>query len=139
MLLVSACLLGVRCRYDGSAAPEDNVVCKESACVPVCPEQLGGLPTPRETAHLVGGDGMDVLDGNAFVVTEDGRDVTQHFLRGAEEVLRLARSLGAHRAVFKDRSPSCGVTQVHCEAGLAEGTGVTTALLARHGIEVKGI
>ncbi len=100
MLLVSACLLGVRCRYDGSAAPEDNVVCKESACVPVCPEQLGGLPTPRETAHLVGGDGMDVLDGNAFVVTEDGRDVTQHFLRGAEEVLRLARSLGAHRAVF---------------------------------------
>jgi uncharacterized protein YbbK (DUF523 family) len=87
----------------------------------------------------VSGDGTDVLDGNASVVTEDGRDVTPHFLRGAEEVLSLARSLGAHKAVFKERSPSCGVTQVYRETGLAEGMGVTTALLVRNGIEVEGI
>lgn len=141
MVLVSACLLGVRCRYDGSAAPVDALAGKKGAggYVPVCPEQLGGLPTPREGAHLEGGDGVDVLDGNAAVVTENGRDVTAHFLRGAEEVLRLALSLGTREAVLKERSPSCGVTLVHRETGPVKGMGVTTALLKRHGVKVEGI
>ena len=141
MVLVSACLLGVRCRFDGSAARVDTLIHEKSirVHVPVCPEQLGGLTTPRERAHLRGGDGMDVLDGNAVVVTEGGRDVTAHFIRGAEEVLGLALALDTREAVFKDRSPSCGVSLVHRETGLADGMGVTTALLVRHGIEVEGI
>lgn len=141
MVLVSACLLGIHCRFDGSAAPADILVQakSESAYVPVCPEQLGGLRTPRERAHLVGGDGMDVLDGKAAVVTERGEDITACFLQGGEEILRLALLLGVREAVLKERSPSCGVTQIHRETGLAEGMGVATALLVRSGIEVRGI
>jgi len=82
---------------------------------------------------------MDVLDGKAVVVTESGEDITACFLQGGEEALRLALLLGVREAILKERSPSCGVTQVHREAGLAKGMGVATALLVRNGIEVRGI
>jgi len=92
MYIVSACLAGVRCRYDGEDREDPKVLelLAGGEAVPVCPEQLGGLPTPRSRAEFVGGDGEDVLDGRARVVSEEGVDVTDFFLRGAEEVLRIA-------------------------------------------------
>lgn len=141
MVLVSACLLGVRSRHNGNAARAETLIEKRNECayVPVCPEQLGGLPTPRPKAYLAGGDGADVLDGKARVVTEEGEDVTAQFIRGAQEVLNLAVALGVRKAILKEKSPSCGVALTQQETGLTEGTGVTAALLARHGIELVGI
>lgn len=140
-VLVSACLAGVRCRYDGEAHPDERVLdmVRSGRGIPVCPEQLGGLPTPRRRAEIRGGDGSDVLDGLARVVDEDGRDVTGPFLRGAEETLRLARLAGAERAYLRARSPSCGLGTVYdggFSGRLRPGDGVTAALLERHGLAV---
>jgi uncharacterized protein YbbK (DUF523 family) len=106
-VLVSACLLGVSCRYDGSHAwcPEVFDELWRSHFIPVCPEQLGGLGTPRPPAVLDGGGGADVLEGKARVLTGEGEDVTPAFLKGAEEVLRLARLAKAKKAILKDRRP----------------------------------
>ncbi len=125
--LVSACLLGVNCRYDGGNRLRGEAVelAREISVVPVCPEQLGGLPTPREPCEIVGGTGADVLDGHAKVVSSGGEDVTENFLRGAREVLRLARLCGAQKAYLKTDSPSCG-----------PGPGVTAAFLERSGVEL---
>lgn len=125
MILVSACLVGVRCRYDARRCeiPEEvRNALKEGLClVPVCPEQLGGLPTPRpENLLSWDGDKLTVID-------EEGRDVTPEFLSGAEETLKIARLVGAKRAIFKSRSPSCGEE------------GVATKLLLKEGIEVEVI
>ncbi len=138
MWLVSACLLGIRCRFDGGAAPDDTVVqlADSGGAVPVCPEQLGGLSTPRLRSEFRGGDGRAVLDGRARVVAENGTDVTEFFERGAQETLAIARRCSATRAVFKERSPSCGLTQVYVDGRLADGMGVTAALLVREGVEV---
>ena len=92
-VLVSACLLGLRCRHD--ALPLDPLRLPEGLCpVPLCPEQLGGLPTPRPPAQMVGGDGVAVLEGRARVVDQRGEDVTEAFLRGAEEAVKVARLPG---------------------------------------------
>lgn len=129
-VLVSACLAGVRCRYDGSSSPVEEVelLVERGRAVPVCPEQLGGLPTPREPAEIEGGDGFAVLEGRALVRNRQGEDVTGTFLRGAEESLRLARLARCTRAVMREGSPSCGVFPA----------GVTSALLLREGIKVEG-
>ncbi len=136
-VLVSACLLGVSCRYDGSHAwcPEVFDELWRSHFIPVCPEQLGGLGTPRPPAVL-DGDGADVLEGKARVLAGEGEDVTPAFLKGAEEALRLARLAKAKKAILKDRSPSCGCRHIHRREGLVSGVGVTAALLAKNGIEV---
>lgn len=125
MILVSACLVGVRCRYDGERleVPEEARKAQErgECLLPVCPEQLGGLPTPRPKNYITWkGD-------NPCVVNEEGREVTIQFLKGAEETLRIARLLGIKRALFKSRSPSCGED------------GITTRFLRKHGIEVEVI
>ena len=135
---MSACLLGVECRYDGSARPHEGVrrLGRARWVVPVCPEQLGGLPTPRPRMELHGGDGEALLEGQAWAVDEEGRDRSDALRRGAEQVLRLARLLGAREAVLKERSPSCGVRRVHREGRLVEGCGVTSALLRRAGLRV---
>jgi uncharacterized protein YbbK (DUF523 family) len=106
--------------------------------VPVCPEQLGGLPTPRPPAAIEGGDGGDVLDGRATVVTKDGADVTAEFVRGAHEVLRVARLAGCRMAVLKSGSPSCGVQRgpLPSDEQRVRIDGVTAALLRREGIDV---
>lgn len=142
-LIVSACLAGVNCRHDGGnkLKPEIAQLVTEGRAIPVCPEQLGGLPTPREEANLVGGDGNAVLDGTARLVTADGRDVTQNFLRGAQEVLNVARLCGATCAILKERSPSCGCRNVWMkdedgQLRIVSGQGVTAALLRREGFEV---
>lgn len=138
-ILVSACLAGCRCRYDGQdkADPEIVRLVQVGRAVPVCPEELGGLGTPRPPAGLEGGGGAEVWEGSARVITREGVDVTDAFRRGAEEALRVARSCGARRALLKQHSPSCGVGSASGRDGRRfEADGVTAALLRREGIEV---
>ena len=139
-VLVSACLLGLHTRYDGAARPSEHVWIALADClhIPVCPEQLGGLSTPRTPACCRGGTGEEVLAGRARVVDEVGRDVTDRFLAGAREVLRIARLTGARRAFLKERSGSCGVSQVYRDGLLVDGMGVCAALLKQEGMEVRG-
>lgn len=138
MRAVSACLLGVACRYDGAALPEEQRLSAEDAAsvVPLCPEQLGGLPTPRSPAEFVGGDGEALLAGRARLINAAGEDVSAFFVRGAEEAVALCRRLGITEALLKARSPSCGVGCIHCDNELVPGYGVTAALMRRHGIKV---
>lgn len=141
MKVISACLVGCQCRYDGDANLIDRYqeMVERGEAIFVCPEQLGGLPTPRPPAQIVGGTGEDVLDGNARVLTETGEDVTEHFLKGAREALRMAQLVHANEAILKERSPSCGSAIIYDGSFTGKkvpGHGVTAALLERHGIKV---
>lgn len=132
-LLISACLLGCRCRYDGASKPHPLVdqLAAHHTLVPVCPEQLGGLATPRPPAERRG----------ALVVTREGGDVTEQYRRGAEEALKLCRALGCQAAVLKERSPSCGHGAIYdgtFSGTLVPGDGVTAELLAAQDIPVYG-
>lgn len=132
-ILVSACLLGVHCRYNGKGVLEEPVwALKEYAnLIPFCPEQAGGLATPRDPAERRGD----------LVVTVQGQDVTAQYEKGAEEALRLAERFGCRFAVLKERSPSCGSGVIYdgTHTGTKiSGDGVTAALLKRHGIRVFG-
>ena len=137
-VLVSACLLGVNCRYDGKNSLSEKVIQRlaNAFFLPVCPEIFGGLPTPRSPNWLAGGTGRDVIEGKARVISEEGRDVTENFLQGAREVLELARKFGVRRAILKSGSPSCGSGWVKVRDEKIAGDGVTTSLLKLHGIEV---
>lgn len=130
IFLVSSCLTGLCTRYDGQIKPDKACISriKDATWVPVCPEQLGGLPTPREAADISGGDGNQVLTGYARVLTESGNDVTAQFIKGAEQVLKIAQSQNITAVLLKSKSPSCAVTGV---------TGVTAALLLKHGFDVQ--
>jgi len=139
-ILVSACLLGHRCRYDGKVPAHLPCLAGKGEVVPFCPEVAGGLPTPRPPAEIVGGEGKDVLDGRARVVTNTGTDVTKEFLTGAEGALSLCRQRGIKKALLKSRSPSCSATLIYdgtYSGRLRRGEGVTAALLRRAGIEVE--
>ena len=143
MLIVSKCLTGCPCRYDGQSKPVPAVAAmvERGEAIAVCPEQLGGLPTPRVPAELTG-SGEDVLEGRARVITRDGRDVTKEFVRGAYAALAEAKRVGANRAILKAKSPSCGMGQVYdgsFSGVLTDGNGVTAALLIRNGIKVEVI
>lgn len=132
-ILISACLLGVQCRYDGESKPIMPIVALMDRyhLVPVCPEQLGGLPTPREPSERRG----------EAVVSKEGADVTDAFARGAQQALHLARLYGCKAAVLKERSPSCGHDTIYdgtFSGHLAAGDGVTAALLKQNGIAVYG-
>ena len=132
-LLVSACLLGCPCRYDGKSKPNDAVLALMSqyTLIPICPEQMGGLATPRIPAER--------KDGGVF--TENGGDVTGQYRRGAEEALHLARLYGCRYAILKERSPSCGSGQIYDGSfshTLISGDGVTAQLLKESGITVLG-
>lgn len=137
-MLVSACLAGLRTRYDGEASPHERVVelLKDGKALPVCPEQLGGLPTPRYKAEIDSGSGEDVLNGLSRVLNEKGEDVTEKFIRGATETLKLAEAMGIKKAIMKERSPSCGVNSIIRGGNEVRGRGVTTAFLQSKGIEV---
>ncbi len=137
-VLVSACLLGVRCRYDGghSLCPDLVSGLASVHIIPFCPEQLGGLSTPRPPANIIHGDGADVLDNIGKVIDREGMDVTGAFRKGAQETLRIARTLGCSMAIVKDRSPSCGIMMPHCENEKGAGPGVTAALFMREGISL---
>jgi len=132
-ILVSACLLGVPCRYDGQAKPCPAVLAlmDRHTLIPVCPEQLGGLPTPRNPSERRG----------RRVVSSAGADVTAAYRRGAEETLRLARLYGCEAAILKERSPSCGSGEIYdgtFTRTLTPGDGVAAALLRARGIRVLG-
>jgi uncharacterized protein YbbK (DUF523 family) len=145
-LLASACLLGAATAYDGEprgpwdAARHGPVDPAERLVLPVCPECLGGLGVPRAPAEITGGDGEDVMAGKARVVTRDGRDVSEAFLKGARRAVELARATGAQRAVLKDGSPSCGPTRIHdgtFTGRSVPGRGVAAAALRLLGVEVE--
>ncbi len=104
--------------------------------IAVCPEQLGGLPTPREPAQIIDGDGFDVLNNRARVINASGIDVTAEFIRGAEEVLKIARNYNISEAILKERSPSCAVHHLYSSKNLVAGMGVTCALLTQEGFAV---
>lgn len=141
-VLISACLFGAASAYDGRARgrPAGAVSPRRRLLLPVCPEQLGGLTTPRTPAEIQGpGAGEAVLAGTAKVLDRNARDVTDAFLKGARRVLELARATGALRAVLKEESPSCGPSRVHDGAfagRVAAGRGVTAEVLRRLGVEV---
>ena len=142
-LVISACLLGVACNHEGRGSPRAVVdeLAKRYRLVPVCPEVLGGLPTPRAAAELRGGDGVDVVAGRgeARVVNIEGVDVTAAYRRGAEAAVAVAKAVGAQRAVLKARSPSCGSAAVYdgtFSRRLVPGQGVTAAALAAAGLAV---
>lgn len=130
-LLVSACLLGASCKYSGgdNYCPQVAALRERFQLIPVCPEQLGGLPTPRPPAELQGDR----------VVTKEGQDVTEQYRRGAQEALKLARLFGCTGAVLKARSPSCGCGQVYdgtFTSTAIPGDGVTAALLRGSGLQL---
>ena len=132
-ILVSACLLGCPCRYDGTAKADPRVLAlmERHTLIPVCPEQLGGLPTPRLPSER--------REGGVF--DRGGKNVTPQYRQGAEEVLRLARLYGCTHAVLKERSPSCGNGQIYDGSFshvLVPGSGVAAELLAQNGITVLG-
>lgn len=134
-------MAGWACRFDGRAKTDDDVVAQVGAgeAVPVCPEMIGGLSSPRRPAEIVDGDGEDVLDGRARVVDDQGRDVTDAVLAGARQALALVREHGLSEAVLKDGSPSCGSREVYDGSFTGTrrpGEGVTAALLRRHGVRV---
>ncbi|CAM4331822.1 hypothetical protein BAMA_10765 [Bacillus manliponensis] len=141
MIVISACLAGIACRYDGN----DNLISKiekllqnEEATL-VCPEVLGGLPTPRPPAEIVGGNGDDVLDGTARVIDQHGNDVTDAFVQGAYEALEKIKPLAPELIILKERSPSCGSSTIYTgefNGNKKDGYGVTTALFRRYGFIV---
>ena len=128
---MSACLLGVKCRYDGAEKLNEKVA--ELACehelVPFCPEIYGGLPTPREPS--------EIRDGRVY--TCSGRDVTAEYEKGAEMALKVAQMLKCDCALLQDRSPSCGIGKVHnglFDGGLVDGDGKTAELLRKAGMRL---
>ena len=141
MDIASACLAGVKCRYDNEARPVETITAlyKQGKVKLVCPEVLAGLPTPRCPSEIIGGDGANVLAGKARVMAMDGEDRTAEFLKGAQKTLTLAQKCGASKAYLKSKSPSCGCGRIYdgsFSGKLRSGDGVTAALLKNHGIEV---
>jgi uncharacterized protein YbbK (DUF523 family) len=130
MIIVSACLAGIECRYDGGAKPSLKVVdlVKQGKAIPVCPEQLGGLATPRIAAEKKGDQ----------IIRQDGQDVTAEFLKGAEESLKIAKLAGCKKAILKSKSPSCGCGEIYdgtFSGDLVKGDGVFTELLKKNKIK----
>jgi uncharacterized protein YbbK (DUF523 family) len=141
MIMISACLLGVNCAYHGEHNLDEKLLAglDPKELVPICPEQLGGLATPRGRARLVGGNGEAFWRGEAKVVTIEGVDVSEQYRRGGLEALKLARFYGCDRAILKASSPSCGCGRIFNEeiSGLIPGDGTTAALFKQNGIAVS--
>ena len=142
MRLVSACLLGIKCSWDGKARYKNKKVIellRKETLIPVCPEQLGGLATPRVIQQIEKGNGEDVLDGRIRVKNKIGQDVTRQFIRGAKEALKIAGQYSIKEFIAKSNSPSCGCGSIYdgsFSRKLIQGDGVTVALFKRNGIKV---
>lgn len=131
MRIVSACLLGINCKYSGGNNSEQKIIdlLKNEILIPVCPEQLGGMTTPRPAAEII----------DDKVINEDGDNVTEHFIKGADEVLRLAKIYAIKEAILKDGSPSCGSTMIYdgnFNKNKINGQGYCTKLLRDNNIKV---
>ena len=130
---VSACLCGFPCRYDGKSKPDERIkaLYEEGRALPVCPEKLGGLKTPRTPCEII----------NGRVISSDGEDRTNEYLLGSQRGLELCKKHGIKKAILKQNSPSCGSTHIYdgtFSGTLIEGEGCLTALLRKNGIEVTG-
>lgn len=141
MLFVSACLAGINCNYKGESKPDERIISliKQGKAIPICPEQLGGLTTPRSGARIITGHGEDVLDGKSIMITDDGGNVAEQYITGAKETLRLVQLFNAQTVILKQGSPSCGKGKTQAGKNKRElflGDGVTVALLKRNKIQV---
>lgn len=135
MILVSGCLVGLNCKYNGGNNFNKKVdkLLREGKAIPVCPEQLGGLTTPRAPSEI------KVIDGKRYVFNSEGVDVTENFYKGACEVLELAKKLNIKKAILKSKSPTCGYGKIYngnFEKTLIDGNGILTQMLLNNGIEV---
>ena len=140
-ILVSACLAGRPCAYDGTDRAHEAIMklVAEGRAVLVCPEDEGGLGTPRPASEIVGGDGADVLAGRAEVVTKEGRDVTGEYVAGARIAVERASEAGCKTAILKARSPACGCGAIYdgtFTRSISSGDGVAVAALKQAGIEI---
>ncbi len=143
-IIVSACLLGMNTKYNGGNNRDNKVVTfllkNNHFFIPLCAEQLGGLPTPRLPAEIEEGyTSKDVLDGKAKIVNQGGVDVTKQFIKGAKEVLKICKRFNITHAILQDRSPSCGYTKVYdgtFKNNLIVGNGILTELLKENNIEI---
>ncbi|KYH31061.1 hypothetical protein CLTEP_24380 [Clostridium tepidiprofundi DSM 19306] len=141
MILISACLCGINCKYDGGNNINEKALklLREGKAILVCPEQLGGQSTPRAPHEIQNSTGADVLDGKGVILGPEGDDATQEFLKGAYETLKIAKEVGANVAILKARSPSCGFGRIYdgsFTGNKKDGNGVTAELLSRHGIKI---
>lgn len=132
MKLCSACLLGINCRYNAKTKPNKKIInlALKETLIPICPEQLGGLPTPRPAA--------EIKDNK--VLTKNGDDITKQFRQGAKEVLKIAKLFNIKSTIFKQRSPSCGCGQIYGDnfsGKIIKGDGITTRLLKDNGIRIE--
>lgn len=130
-IFVSACLLGVNCKYNGFNNENEKVLSyiKDKEVIPICPEIMGGLSTPREPSEIF----------ENKVISKSGKDVTSNFQKGAEETLNLARKLGVKKAILKSRSPSCGLDEVYdgtFSNKLVNKNGITAELLKNNGFVI---
>lgn len=143
-ILMSACLLGQKVRYDGGDCLQSHPLLQqwfnEGNIITICPEMAGGLPTPRPPAEIQDKkSGVDVLKRTASVKTSNNQDVTDFFLRGAQKALELVKQHHIRVAILKARSPSCGAEMIYdgtFSRTLMQGEGVTAALLMEHGVQV---
>ena len=142
-ILISACLIGHPVRYDLKNQIIQDLFIQDclskGRLISVCPEVSGGLETPRDPAEIFHGNGWDVLNGSALVMTCRGKDVTNAFIKGAYHALTMARLGGVCMAILKEKSPSCGCRQIYdgnFSGNIVPGNGVTTALLEENGIKV---
>ncbi len=132
-ILISSCLLGLECQYNGNAKwlLQLDELMEKHTLIPVCPECYGGLAIPREPAEIV--------DGR--VISRDGKDVTEQFMRGANSALRLAKLYGAEAAILKERSPSCGYGKIYdgtFSGNIIDGNGIAAQILADAGLAIYG-
>ena len=136
--LVSACLCGIPCRFDGKSTKDKQMekLVRMQKAVPICPEVLGGLSIPREAVEIVRGERKDALFGSASVISEKGDDMTSFLLRGAFASLKIAKKFKIKKAWMKQKSPSCGCGQIKKRGRLVKGDGITVALFKREGIKV---
>jgi len=133
-IIVSACLLGEKCRYDGLVIENGEIkkLAEKFELIPVCPEVLGGLPVPRPPAEIESGNGHTVLEGNSKIIDNLGNDVTANFIRGAQKTLKIAQRHKAQRVILKSKSPSCGLNNIIRKGNKIKGSGVTAALLLKN-------
>ena len=139
--IISACLIGKNCFYDGSSRSKSEIrnLLDAGEAIALCPEELGGLSTPRSPCEIFAGDAVDVLRGKAYIFNKEGKDVTINIIKGSREFLSIVRECGVKKAILKARSPCCGRGKIYDGTftnKLRSGNGIVAELLQRNGIEV---
>ena len=138
MILISACLVGLNCKYNGKNNYDEKALqlVKSGEAIPICPEQLGGLSTPRNSAEI------KIINNEVHVFDNENKDVTDAFVKGANEVLKLAKELNVKKVILQSRSPSCGVGKIYSgnfDGKLIDGNGILAQMLIDNDIEVIDI